>query len=428
MSEHASKPSSLSLMRLGLPALPLAFVALPLYMYWPHHVATQFGVSLALLGGLLFVARLFDALIDPALGHVIDRLLSHSALRLLKRSLLAATLLAACFVCLFFPQWLLGRALSLDALLLLLAVLLVVGYSCLSFLHIALQSWGARLGGDAVQRSRLVAWREGLGLLGVITASVIPGWLGLHVLVSVMVLLMGLALWAWWEAPRPEPSPQLQLGWRGLLQPWHHTGFKRLLGVFLANGIASAIPATLMLFFVQDRLQLPPETQVQFLGAYFLAAALSFPVWLRGIARWGLPHTWLLGMGLAVLVFVWTLALGPGDAWAFTVICLLSGLALGADLIVPSAMLNGLLQQHDQDPSHSGAFYGWWQVATKLNLALAAGFALPLLGWLGYAPGSQDAPALLALSWTYGLLPCMLKIIAMWLLLRTTTASLKEHP
>lgn len=419
---------TLALLRLGLPALPLAFVALPLYMYWPHHVATQFGIPLALLGGLLFVARLFDALIDPALGYAVDRMLSHGALRLLKRSLLAATLMAVSFVFLFFPQWVLGRALTLDALLLLLAVLLVVCYVCFSFLNIALQSWGARMGGDTVQRSRLVAWREGLGLLGVVVASVIPSWLGLDVMVSVMVLLTALALWAWWEAPRPAPSTDAASGWRLLLEPWQHAGFKRLLGVFVFNGIASAIPATLMLFFVQDRLQLPPETQMQFLGAYFLAAALSFPVWLRLIAAWGLSRTWLLGMGLAVLVFVWTLALGAGDAGAFTLICVLSGLALGADLIVPSALLNGLLQTHDANSGHSGAFYGWWQVATKLNLALAAGLALPLLGWLGYAPGAQDAPALLALSWTYGLLPCILKIIAMLLLLRIPSEPLKEHP
>jgi hypothetical protein len=89
--------------------------------------------------------------------------------------------------------------------------------------------------------------------LGVVTASVIPSWLGLHVLVSVMVLLMALALWAWWEAPRPMPSLEGAAGWRLLLQPWGHAGFKRLLLVFLTNGIASAIPATLILFFVQDR-------------------------------------------------------------------------------------------------------------------------------------------------------------------------------
>ena len=62
------------------------------------------------------------------------------------------------------------------------------------------------------------------------------------------------------------------------------------------------------------------------------------------------------------------------------------------------------------DGAHSGAYFGWWQVATKLNLALAAGVSLPLLQWLGYESGSRDAPALLALSWAYALLPCAILI------------------
>jgi Na+/melibiose symporter-like transporter len=39
-----------------------------------------------------------------------------------------------------------------------------------------------------------------------------------------------------------------------------------------------------------------------------------------------------------------------------------------------------------------------------------------LLQALGYSAGAQDAPALLALSLAYGLLPCLLKAAA-WLLL-----------
>jgi Na+/melibiose symporter-like transporter len=35
-----------------------------------------------------------------------------------------------------------------------------------------------------------------------------------------------------------------------------------------------------------------------------------------------------------------------------------------------------------------------------------------MLQWLGYESGSRDAPALLALSWAYALLPCVLKLLA----------------
>jgi Na+/melibiose symporter-like transporter len=413
-----TRQSWLALARLGLPALPLAFVALPLYMVWPHHVATNFGLSLGLLGGLLFVVRLLDGLLDPLIGHAVDGLLAKGASTLLRRCLLAGMVLALSFIWLFFPQWLLGPTLTMDALLVLMTVLLLCAYLAYSFLNIALQAWGAGIAGDNTERSRLVGWREGLGQLGVISASVVPGLWGLPVLVTVFVLLLALGLWAWWWAPRPTVVAAVNSGslWRQLLLPWGHVGFRRLLQVFMLNGIASAVPATLILFFVQDRLQMSNAQTTVFVAAYFIAAALSMPLWLRAMARWGLRRCWLWGMGLAIAVFIWTLALTAGDELSFLTICILSGVALGSDLIAPGALLNGLLQRPDAQSSPPGAYFGWWQVASKFNLALAAGVSLPLLQALGYSAGAQDAPALLALSLAYGLLPCLLKAAAWWLL------------
>ncbi|MDP3224394.1 MAG: MFS transporter, partial [Rubrivivax sp.] len=53
---------------------------------------------------------------------------------------------------------------------------------------------------------------------------------------------------------------------------------------------------------------------------------------------------------------------------------------------------------------------------TKLNLALAAGIALPLLGQFGYTPGSRSPDALQALTLAYCLLPCALKLLSTALL------------
>ena len=113
-------------------------------------------------------------------------------------------------------------------------------------------------------------------------------------------------------------------------------------------------------------------------------------------------------MALALLVFAWAGLLGPGDTWAYGLICVLSGFALGADLALPPSLLADLLARPSaqQAPrAASGAAFGWWNFVTKANLALAAGLALPLLGWLGYAPGQQDPQAAQALSLAYGLLP-----------------------
>jgi Na+/melibiose symporter-like transporter len=190
--------------------------------------------------------------------------------------------------------------------------------------------------------------------------------------------------------------------------------------VFLLNGIASAVPATLLLFFVQDRLQAASGAEGPLLAAYFVCAAASLPLWLKAVARIGLERTWLLGMGLAIFVFAWAAAFGTGDMMAFAAVCALSGVALGADLAVPSALLARVIAQRsgDQSSPQEGIYFGWWNFAAKLNLALAAGLALPMLAWFGYTPGARSEPALAALTIAYCVLPCILKAMAGLLLWR----------
>ena len=117
-------------------------------------------------------------------------------------------------------------------------------------------------------------------------------------------------------------------------------------------------------------------------------------------------------MFLAIAVFAWATQLGAGNTMAFLAVCALSGVALGTDLALPGAMLAGVIQTAGQSGRAEGAYFGWWNFATKLNLALAAGLALPLLGLFGYAPGARDAQALSALVIAYCVLPCVLKAAA----------------
>lgn len=404
----------LDLLRYGLLGLPLAFVALPLYVILPNHYARSFGVPLAALGAVLLGARLFDAVVDPLLGRLSDRLQARSANAVLAFGAIAAAVLASGFTLLFFPQWLVDPA-QPGALLAVAAGLLALTYAGYSALGIAHQSWGAMLGGDALQRSRIVGWREGLGLVGVVLASVVPTMAGLPVTVALFIGLLALGCWLWTQAPRPL-RPDTAHEAADLRLPLRRPAFRRLLAVFVLNGIASAIPATLVLFFVQDRLQASAAYEPAVLGSYFVAAAASIPLWLRAVPRFGLARCWLAGMALAIAVFAWAGVMSAGDTTPFLVVCALSGVALGADLVLPAALLAGVIADA-RDPPHAGAYFGWWNVATKLNLALAAGLALPLLGFAGYTPGAREPGALQALTFAYCVLPCVLKLaaaLALW--------------
>lgn len=89
-------------LRYGSLGLPLAFVALPLYVLLPNHYARTYGVSLAALGAVLLAARLFDAFVDPLLGRLTDRLHARSAEAVLVFGAASAALLLLGFALLFF--------------------------------------------------------------------------------------------------------------------------------------------------------------------------------------------------------------------------------------------------------------------------------------------------------------------------------------
>ncbi len=400
-----------ALLSYGLFGLPLALVALPIYVYVPQFYAARFGLSLTLIASALLIARILDAFIDPAIGLWIDRQRDGTGYnRFLAWSL---PLLIVGFIALFHPPHSIGE----QPYLWFLGSLMVV-YLGFSLATIAYQSWGAALTQDRSQRSRLTGMREACGLIGVIIAAALPaladpGWLSRVFIVS----LLGAAWLLLRFAPRPEITGLAHARIPGLLAPFRNPRFRWLFAVFMLNGIAAAIPATLFLFFANDRLGLPQYAGL-FLVLYFVAGALSMPLWVTLAKRYGEQRAWLLGMALAIATFVWAFFLPSGALGGFAAICILSGFSLGADLALPPALLAAVIGHAGDIGKHEGAYFGIWSWATKMNLALAAGISLPLLELLGYRAGMADEQGLHALAVGYALLPCALKTLAALLLWR----------
>lgn len=395
----------------GLFGLPLSLLALPVYVQVPQLYAGTLGLSLTAVGAVLLAARLFDAFIDPVLGGWMDKTAltrGHAGFVLMSLAPLIAGYLA-----LFHPP-----AMPTAQLYVWFGLSLIVVYVGFSMATIAHNSWGASLTQQRGERARLTATREACALVGVIMAAALPMLIGMVGLSVVFVLLLAItALVLLRFAPRALLNPADGTE-HSVMLPLRDRQFRWLLAVFAVNGIAAAIPATLFMFFASDGLQLA-EYAGLFLVLYFVAAALALPAWARLAARVGEARAWLIGMLLAVAAFVWTAQLDSGAMVPFAVICVLSGMALGADLALPPALLAGVIGAAGHSGQREGAYFGLWSWMTKLNLALAAGIALPLLDWLGYAPGHASDDGLRALVIAYALLPCGLKVCAGLLLWRS---------
>lgn len=143
----------------GLLGAPLAAAALPIYIYIPKLYAEHYGVSLTLLGVVLFAARLVDALADPLIGAAGDRARGRRLIVLLGLLPLAAGLPA-----------LVQPLAGIDPLLWLVGALLLV-YAGYSIATINYAAWGAELSTTPALGTRLVASREGWALVGVVAAS-----------------------------------------------------------------------------------------------------------------------------------------------------------------------------------------------------------------------------------------------------------------
>ena len=416
---------------------------LPTFILLPSFYASL-GLPLASIGVALFLVRALDAFLDPYLGKLIDQSPWPY------RHVVFAALPLAClgFFLSFHPM------VQVDRLFFWLLASSVLTYFSYSLLSIAYQAWTARLGEGSAEKARLMTWREGLGLVGVLAASALlkPEFIDLLTLVFFgMALAAALLLIGLVEERVIASAASKPLSLKDIWAlPYRHRAFGKLLLVFVFNGVASAIPATLLIFFVKDILQLGDKL-TWFLTTYFAAAALGMPLWLFLGKRLGIVPAWMLDMSCAILAFIGASAMGANDLWPFLAICGLTGLTLGADLALPSALLavlisdekarQGLPSEHRLEAS----YFGLWSFASKANLALAAGLGLPLLAALGYQSNSaQQAPVQVlgasgagslgsnvSLLIAYAVLPCILKMIALVCLwcfrgaLTSTTQELK---
>jgi Na+/melibiose symporter-like transporter len=218
------------------------------------------------------------------------------------------------------------------------------------------------------------------------------------------------------------PRAQARLPWReGLAALASNRPFRVLLAAYFVNALANGLPAGLFLLFVGDRLGAADQAGPLLL-VYFLSGVAGVPLWLWLARRLSKHRSWALGMLLACAAFAVAPFLGPGDVAIFAVVCVVTGFALGADVVLPAAVQGDVI---DVDTARTGQeraglYLGLWALATKLAYAGAIGIAFPLLALMGYDPGQNlRAPeGLLTLALLYAGLPVLLKLGAIALIWR----------
>ena len=391
-------------------AFVIGMAGLPVYIHAPKYFVDVYGISLVTMGVIIFFLRLVDVFQDPILGIIASKTTRFGALPI------ALSVVAMCvgMIMLFAIQSPVSPSLWFS-------ISLFLVFSGFSFAYIRSYAQGLiNLG--AKDQIRLARWREVGTTLGICVAAILPTTLllvsayGYSLFAIFFCLIAILALMhVWSQFPASNSFQNNQNSFSSLLSATRNLQIRNLLFLALVNSSPVAFSSTLFLFFVESRLNAPDWAGI-FLILFFLAAAIATPFWTKLADAHGGFKILKISMLLSIISFFGATFLAEGDGLIFSAICLLSGATVGADLALLPVLFARQIENSSIVPDLG---FSLWNFVSKATLAFAAVISLPLLELVGFnSSGPNSENALLALTFGYAVLPCILKCISIFLLFK----------
>jgi glycoside/pentoside/hexuronide:cation symporter, GPH family len=405
------------------------------------------GMNPGLAGSVLLIARIWDAVNDPLIGWLSDHTRTPWGRRL--PWMVASALPFSGFFLMF---WLVPEFAGPHAqwhhfvYYLVVAVLYSTFSTALGLPHSSLT---AELSRDYDERSRLTAFRMGFSLAGSV-GGLIVALLVFHILkdapktiqyavfgaavaiiglISVIFCLTGI-----WQiaisrdrqrlrrqeadelAAKPLPLRE-QLG-----LVLANKAFVLVCGIYLCSWLAMQFTATVLPFYTQSWLRLPPTT-FQLLALTVQTTALCLMPFLGWVSvRIGKKPVYFVGMSLWLLAQAGLMYLQPGDTTIIFLMAFVAGFGISVCYLIPNAMLPDVIEYDELRTGRrrEGIYYGFCVFLQKTALAIGTfvvGQLLALAGYISSGPNEatpeQPESALLAIRLAIGPLPALALIIGM---------------
>ena len=411
-----------------------------------YYMTDSLGVAALAAGAIITLAKVWDVLIDPAIGALSDRALRRSGSR--RGPMLTGAIgLPIAFALTFaVPP---GLAPPLAALWVLVAF--VAAATCFSLFQVPYIALPAELTDGYNERTRLLTWRVvvltfaillfgagGPELRGLFPGNAFAGYLTMGVVAAVL-LGVGLTV-ATGVAPRhqraiaDDGSPaegatdapvgrifSLDHYRAGLAVLRESQPFRALLLTFVLQGLATGMMLASAQFVA--RWILGDEGAVTPLFAALIAPALFVaPLWGRLADRVGkerafrLASTLFLLATLALTAMIWV----PG--WWILAPVALAGAAYAGMQSLPMAMLPDVISYDAATTSVSGragVFGGVWTAGETAGMALGATVLTVMLAVSGYIESvagttvTQPVSAVASIALSFSIVPALLMLASL---------------
>lgn len=419
MARSTGKVSVTELIAFAAPAAPLLALSLPVIIFLPPHFAEHLGLPLWAVSAIFLGARVFDLIIDPAIGGMQDRTVHPLGRRKIWLAVSAPVLMILLWIVFLglppgINPWLAG--LAVFAMYLAYASMMIAHLGWAGELQPTYHGRTQVLG--AVQLSSAVGQALMLIIAGVVVqafhgdnadAVSAMGW-------TIFALIPLTTLLAITFVKDPQTPPQPHLSFRETVKTLAGNKLAlRVLAPDLLLGIAQGVSGGLFLFYFQFVLGFENEAQT-LLAIYFMAGLLGVPIW------WWLARARGKHVALQIaLVFASLTTAGivilPAHEFIFAAPAMVAaGLTNGGGVLLTRALMADVVDEDElrTGARRSGLFFGVLLTTSKLGVA-AGPITYAILGAVGFIPalgGENSEQALMTLSVLFIAVPIVLYALA----------------
>lgn len=383
-------------------------------------------IAPATIGFILLVARIWDAVTDPAAGWLSDR----TETRLGRRRpwfLGSALPFAVGTVMLWSPPASLeGTALSLwigGAV-----ILFYTAYTAFRVPHLAL---GAELSRGYHDRTRVFGIMQMVESIGMLTAAgglvflenaEDPRAFARTLAIAIAVFATTLIVIAAWKL-----EERVEFRGRGGGTPWRAFGdvFSNphaliLVGVFFLEQLGFGMLVTLMPYLADYVLDTPGRTGVYLFGAIG-TALVSIPFWMAVSRRLGKRPVWLFSIASKVLLFAGAWVLGPGDFGLMLTITIVFGAMYGCSSVLGPSLKADVVDWDEARTGErkEGAYFAAWNFVQKAAAGVAVWIIGVMLASTDFVPNAvQGEETVNGIRMLASVVPSGLHVLALLLMLR----------
>jgi len=410
-----SRPLPVSqLLTYSAPSVGLHFTFMLMGLYFFKFSTDVLLVPPAVLGAVLGLSRFWDAVSDPVAGYLSDRTRTRFGRR---RPWLAAAALP--FGISMVMLWSPPAALSGGWVTAWIALGLILFYTTYTALMVPYDALGAELSQDYDDRTRLFAYRHGVGTAGMAlgagafyllleaekpeTAVLGIGSRDLGSLValaSLVLVCLSMAVLVVRLRERPDyqdRGPERVFGAFGDVGRNPHA--RRLLGVQALHFFSMVTLSIVSAFLFQHVMKVPSAVTAALVGCFALGTVLAIPVWVRLSLRFGKSRCWRASLFMVGCLYTGVfLGLQNGlsqDPLSLIFTGLASALLGGAqssNFVFSRSMQADVIDYDEVETSErkEGAYLATWSFVEKCSGAAAAVLIGGALQLVDYTPGAEQ--------------------------------------